>query len=79
MATLDIPAVLTAVEAPVRIETKTGWKTSEFWVSVAVALTALAGALPIPPHYSGVVAAAIGGAYAISRGFAKSGVPGPGA
>lgn len=52
---------------------KSGWKTSEFWLTaltiVGVVGTALAGTLP--PKYAAAAAIAGTSAYAVARGLAK--------
>ena len=60
----DIPAVIK--------ETKTGYKTTEFWVTLVTAVLALVTALPIQDK---AIAGALAAAYALARGFAKQGVP----
>jgi hypothetical protein len=54
-------------------ESKAGYKTTEFWVTIAGSAAALLGA--VPEKYQPIVLAVLGGAYAISRGLAKKGVP----
>jgi hypothetical protein len=56
-------------------ESKKGYKTTEFWVTVAVALLTLLNGIPLPEKYEGAVIAGLAGVYALSRGFAKQGVP----
>lgn len=52
---------------------KSGWKTTEFWVSVTsiVGLVAAAVATPLSPKYAAIGAAVSAASYAISRGLAK--------
>lgn len=71
------PAVQELVaEAPVLIrEIKAGYKTTEFWVTIATAAATLLGGMPLPPHYHGIGAVAIGIAYVLSRGIAKRPAP----
>jgi len=61
------------------METKPGYKTTEFWLTMVTNLVIaanLAGAFDgIPNRYAALVAAVVNGAYAISRGQAKQGVP----
>ncbi len=45
-----------------------GWKTSEFWITVGVFVGHIAGVVQLP-HWATAFAA---GAYALSRGIAKS-------
>jgi hypothetical protein len=56
-------------------ETKTGYKTTEFWVTVAVSLFAVIDPASLPDWAQGGVLAFAGAAYAISRGLAKQGIP----
>jgi hypothetical protein len=55
---------------------KPGWKTTEFWLTVAaelaLVLTAIQGSLP--PKWAAISGTVAGGLYAISRGQAKSAV-----
>jgi hypothetical protein len=62
---------------------KSGWKTTEFWASLAsqvVGLAGLIGVLPVPANVKGtaavvggVVAAVANAAYSISRALTKRG------
>lgn len=63
----DIPTVIS--------ETRTGYKTTEFWITVASALAVALDGVPIPDKYQGPVVGLIAAAYIISRGVAKKGVP----
>lgn len=63
----DMPAVIQ--------ETKAGYKTTEFWITVGASLLTVLNAVPLPEKYEGVVVAALGVAYVLSRGIAKKGVP----
>lgn len=51
----------------------TGWKTTEFWVTVltAVGATAAAATNNLPPRYATLASTIAVVAYAISRGLAK--------
>ena len=54
---------------------KSGWKTTEFWITVFAAVSGLVsqyGGL-IPPPWGLVVTSVVGAAYTISRGLAKGG------
>lgn len=60
------------------METKPGYQTTEFWVTI---LTALAGLINwtgiwdfMSNYHSGVIAAVVAAAYTVSRGIAKQGV-----
>lgn len=60
------------------METKPGYLTTEFWVSIITGLYMFlntTGVLDqIPNKYSGLLMSIIAAAYAVSRGQAKSGV-----
>lgn len=56
-------------------ESKAGYKTTEFWVGIILSLLVVLDGIPLPDKYEGVVAAALGAAYILSRGIAKKGVP----
>lgn len=55
---------------------KSGWKTTEFWVTLFVtigtAVTSLSQLNVFPPRYAALAAGIAAGAYAISRGIAKA-------
>jgi hypothetical protein len=70
-------AVEDAIDAlPLLIkEAGEGYKTTEFWLTVVISLLTLLNVVPLPDKYEGIVVAALGAAYAISRGLAKKGVP----
>lgn len=52
---------------------KSGWKTTEFWgslaVGAAVVISSLEGALP--PKYAALAGTLVAGLYSLSRGLAK--------
>ena len=54
---------------------KPGWKTTEFWATIALNLGALtaASAHVLPPKWAAIAAAASVVAYNVSRGLAKTG------
>ena len=56
-------------------ESRAGYKTTEFWVSVAVSLFAVVDPASLPDWAQTGLIAVAAGAYAISRGLAKQGVP----
>ena len=60
-----------------QVETKPGWKTTEFWVTVAwvVGLVSAALAGAVAPRWTALASAISIGAYALARGLAKQGVP----
>jgi hypothetical protein len=61
----------------VNVETKTFWKTSEFWVMLFSNLLTVATMVAeiLPPKYGMVVLGVVNAAYQIARGIAKSGNP----
>lgn len=78
-ALYDSPDVHNVVEdiGPVIRETKSGWRTSEFWLTVAtLAAVNLSGViLTLPDKYQAIASAVVAGLYAISRGQAKQNIP----
>jgi hypothetical protein len=56
---------------------KPGYKTTEFWLTVATDLAALGSTLAgaLPPRWAGLVATVSTGLYALARGWAKSAPP----
>lgn len=54
---------------------KPGWKTTEFWVTIATSVGAVAAAADgvLPEKYAALAVAVSGAAYAIARGLAKVG------
>lgn len=56
-------------------ESKAGYKTTEFWVTVITALAVVFNGVPAPESKEGYIAAALAAIYAISRGLAKNKVP----
>lgn len=52
---------------------KSGWKTSEFWITIAanVGTITAAGANVLPPKYAVILAGVSVLAYNVSRGLAK--------
>lgn len=56
-------------------ESKTGLKTTEFWLTIVTSVLVVLNGIPLPEKYEGFVVTALGIAYAISRGLAKKGVP----
>lgn len=53
---------------------KPGWKSSEFWLTLAVNVAALVATLAdaLPPRYAAFAATVSTGLYALARGWAKS-------
>ncbi len=53
---------------------KAGWKTSEFWLTIATSAAALLAGVQgiLPPQYAAIAMAVSNGIYAIARGLAKS-------
>lgn len=56
-------------------ETKAGYRTTEFWITVITSLAVAFDGIPAPESFEGFILAGLAGFYAISRGFAKKGVP----
>lgn len=56
---------------------KAGYKTTEFWLTVATEVGILAAAVAdaLPPKWAAVASAASGAAYAVARGLAKVNPP----
>lgn len=69
---LPDPGQLQQIVEPVVQETRRGYKTSEFWSSLAILFTDIATSLPA---HDKLLITILGGAYAIARGVAKNGVP----
>ena len=63
-----------AINAIVK-ETKTGYKTTEFWIALGVSLLTVLDGIPLPEKYEAIVVGAITAVYIISRGVAKQGIP----
>ena len=60
-----------------QVNIKSGWKTTEFWITVFTGLSGILGTYGglIPPPWGIVAAAVIGAGYTISRGLAKAPAP----
>jgi hypothetical protein len=56
-------------------ESKAGWKTTEFWVTIGGSLLVFVNGIPMPEKLEPYFVGAVGVAYIISRGIAKKGVP----
>lgn len=57
-------------------ETKAGYKTTEFWLTIIGVLFTQVGALDLPGKYGKTIqTVALVAAYILSRGIAKAGVP----
>lgn len=63
----DMPAVIQ--------ETKAGYKTTEFWITIVTALAAMLEVAPVPDGTGGIAGVALAAVYALSRGIAKKGIP----
>jgi hypothetical protein len=52
---------------------KPGYRTSEFFVTLAVGLAVLIASIAdyLPPRYAAIASAVVAGLYAVSRGLAK--------
>lgn len=59
----------------VQTETKPGYLTTEFWLTIVVNVLVQANTIPVPEKWQGVAALLSVIGYAISRGLAKHGVP----
>lgn len=55
-------------------ETKAGYKTTEFWLTVVGLIGTAVGAVPTPHDAKGYVLAALVAVYVVARGLAKNGV-----
>jgi hypothetical protein len=55
---------------------KPGWKTTEFWLSLATSAWAIFGHV-LPPAAQAVVVGVATGAYAIARAVTKAAAPAP--
>lgn len=72
---IDMHAVTGVVDALPEVirETKAGYRTSEFWLTIATVLgTLLAG---LPEKYGALVTVGSIASYVLSRGIAKKGIP----
>ncbi len=56
-------------------ESKAGWRTSEFWITIITTLAVLFNGIPAPESKEGYIAAGLAAIYAVSRGLAKNKVP----
>lgn len=56
-------------------ETKEGYKTTEFWATVASAISVATGLVPTPHDTKGYALVVLVALYALARGLAKKGVP----
>jgi hypothetical protein len=70
----DAADVIAHVPAVIE-ETRKGYKTTEFWLVIVISVLTTLNGIPMPDKYEGFVVAALGVAYALSRGIAKKGVP----
>lgn len=72
----DLEELERVVPAVVK-ETKAGYKTTEFWLTLAgLAAVNLNGVvLTLPDKYQAIASAVLAGLYALSRGQAKKGIP----
>lgn len=66
--------VIEAAPAVIK-ESKSGAKTTEFWLAVVTSVLVVLNGIPLPEQYEGVVVAALAGIYALSRGISKQGIP----
>lgn len=56
-------------------ETKAGYRTTEFWVTVVTGLAVALNGIPLPESKEGYVLAGLAAVYAVARGLAKKGIP----
>lgn len=70
----DLNEIIERVPAAVE-ETRAGYKTTEFWLTIATSALVVLNGIPMPEKFEGFVVAALGAVYALSRGIAKKGVP----
>ena len=68
----DVQGALDVLPEVIR-ETKAGYKTTEFWMTIATVLCSLLAGLP--EKYGALVTVGAIGSYSLSRGLAKKGVP----
>lgn len=59
-----------------RLETKPGYKTTEFWITVTAGAASMIGGVVgiLPPEWAVIAGALSAGLYTISRGLAKQGI-----
>lgn len=69
----------TNLDVPIAVETRAGWRTTEFWLVVLAVLAGIVqqavGVFNITDQRVLLVQGILLAAYGLSRGFAKSGVP----
>lgn len=70
----SVTNVINAVPEVVK-ETKEGYKTTEFWLTVVTSVLVVLNGIPLPEKYEGIVVAALAALYTLSRGTAKQGIP----
>ena len=75
-AVADIQALVEDIPAIVR-ETKAGYKTTEFWLTIAglLAVNLNGVVMSLPDKYQMIGSVIMGGVYVLSRGTAKKGIP----
>jgi hypothetical protein len=66
---------LVPVATEVVKETKAGYKTTEFYLTILGSLLTAVGAIPTPHDAKGFIVAGLVALYAVSRGLAKNSVP----
>jgi len=64
---------VSAPVSPKAAPAKPGWRTTEFWVSIATAVGTVAASAEgsLPPRYAALASTVAAVAYALSRGLAK--------
>jgi hypothetical protein len=73
----DLVGNLIAGQLISHTDAKSGFRTTEFWMTVGTIILTVTGAVPVPDHIKGYLLVAAAVAYAISRGIAKAGVAVP--
>ena len=56
-------------------ESKAGYKTTEFWLTIVSSLLVVFDGIPLPEKFEGAYLAVVSAFYILSRGLAKKGVP----
>lgn len=73
---MSTPATTGQLESPPAArESKPGYLTTEFWVTLLTLVLNNLSVLPIPDKYQGLINVLVPIGYALSRGLAKSGQP----
>jgi hypothetical protein len=62
------------IQAAVK-ESKSGYRTTEFWLTILGSLAVVFNGVPAPESKEGYIVAGLLAVYAVARGLAKKGVP----